>query len=83
MMEDSNSTRKRILGFVESRGGRVGSGQHHNFYRWLFNQLNIERYTHDSVTQLRAIIDAMAEDNLIYIEYTKPNSKRAAAIRLK
>lgn len=79
-MKDSNKTRRRIVAFVASRGGRVSSGQNDNFYRWLWNHVARGDYAHERVTALRDILLAMGEDGDAVLEYAE--NGRIMAVKL-
>lgn len=70
VVEDSKRTRRRIIAYIVSQGGRISSGQNDNLVGWMFHQIKREDYTHERVTDLKGILKAMAEDGTIELEYS-------------
>lgn len=82
-MEDSNRTRRRIITFLASRGGRVSAGSNDGIVPWLFYELYRGAYKHDRVHALKCTLLAMEEDRELVLERTHEHHKgRITGVRL-
>lgn len=79
-MEDSNRSRGRVLAYLVSQGGRVTSGRNANLYGYIWRKISRSDYTHERVTALSHLIEAMAAEGMLELE--QADSGRVFAISL-
>lgn len=67
-MRDSIKEKRRILGFIASRGGRHSAGRNDSLLRWLFNMTAHEAYAHERVGELEQLLIALEADGDVVLE---------------
>lgn len=67
-MQDSNKEKRRILGFIASRGGRHSAGRNDSLLRWLFKMTAQEAYAHERVGELEQLLISLEADGDVVLE---------------
>lgn len=67
-MAASNREKRRLLGFIASRGGRVTSGYNDSLLRWTFEILARESYVHERIDKLEEVFEALEADGDLVLE---------------
>ena len=68
-MEVSNRSKRRLLGFIASRGGRVTSGRNDSLLRWVFMSVAREAYAHERIAPLEELFEALEADGDVVLEH--------------
>ncbi len=67
-MAASNRAKRRLLGFIASRGGRVTSGRNDSLLRWVFELSAKQSYAHERIDELEEVFEASESDGDLVLE---------------
>ncbi len=67
-MEVSNRSKRRLLGFIASRGGRITSGRNDSVLRWVFEKSAREAYSYGRIAPLERVFEALETDGDVVLE---------------